>query len=270
MKFSVLMSVYQKEQPAFLQASLDSIFSQTRLPDEIVIVKDGPLTDALEKVLAENTKMAPVHVRLLVLPENRGLGAALQAGLEVCVYPWIARADTDDINRPDRFAQQVVYLEAHPDVDAVGSWIAEFDQDPATVQAVRQVPLTAQDICRYARFRNPMNHMTVFFRKEAVLAVGGYQPFLYMEDYYLWYRMLRQGNKFANLPETLVFARVGNDMISRRRGGRYFAMERKFYGVLRRDGFISFLDYIYILSVRWSARAMPRFVTSFIYKLLRS
>lgn len=50
MKFSVLLSVYRKEQPAYLRQSLDSIFTQTLLPDEVVLVKDGPLTDALDEV----------------------------------------------------------------------------------------------------------------------------------------------------------------------------------------------------------------------------
>ena len=99
MKFSVLLSVYRKEQPAYLRQSLDSIFTQTLLPDEVVLVKDGPLTDALDEVAEDYCRKYPV-IRVVPLSENQGLGRALNEGLKHCSYDLVTRMDTDDVAKP--------------------------------------------------------------------------------------------------------------------------------------------------------------------------
>lgn len=87
--FSVLMSVYQKEKPVFLDRALMSIEEQTVIPDQIVLVEDGPLTAELDKVIEEHQKRFSNKYELLKLTSNRGLGSALQKGLERCRYDWI-------------------------------------------------------------------------------------------------------------------------------------------------------------------------------------
>ena len=125
MKFSVLLSVYRKEQPAYLRQSLDSIFTQTLLPDEVVLVKDGPLTDALDEVAEDYCRKYPV-IRVVPLSENQGLGRALNEGLKHCSYDLVARMDTDDVAKPERFEKQIAVFCAHPEMDVVGAWIDEF------------------------------------------------------------------------------------------------------------------------------------------------
>ena len=153
MKLSVLMSVYRKESPAFLSECLDSLALQTFLPDEVVIVEDGPLGEELERVIGVYRKRLPIVS--LRLPANVGLGAALQKGLDKCRGEYVARMDSDDICIPDRFRQQVDYLERNPQIAVVGGAIAEFDEDFAMPHSIRRLPETGPDLLRFAQFRNP-------------------------------------------------------------------------------------------------------------------
>lgn len=124
-KISVLISVYSKEQPAYLQQSLDSIFAQTMPPDEVVLVEDGPLTEPLLAVIASFAQQHQ-ELHIVKLPTNVGLGLALNEGLKHCHNHLVARMDSDDIMKPERLAKQAAYLEQHPETAIVGSWTEEF------------------------------------------------------------------------------------------------------------------------------------------------
>ena len=219
MNFSVLLSVYRKENPENLKQSIDSIFTQTVPPTEIVMVEDGPLTDELYKVL-DGYKKDP-RWKAVPLPENVGLGKALNAGLEACSYELVARMDTDDIAKPERFEKQLAAFAADPELSLCGTQAAEFRDTPENVTAHKKVPLTDEEIRQYARKRNPFNHPTVMYKKSEVLRAGSYQHAMWFEDYYLWARMLAQGSKTRNLPEELLWFRAGEDMFGRRGGFKY-------------------------------------------------
>lgn len=219
MNFSVLLSVYRKENPEYLKQSIDSIFTQTVPPTEIVMVEDGPLTDELYKVL-DGYKKDP-RWKAVPLPENVGLGKALNAGLEACSYELVARMDTDDIAKPERFEKQLAAFAADPELSLCGTQAAEFRDTPENVTAHKKVPLTDKEIRQYARKRNPFNHPTVMYKKSEVLRAGSYQHAMWFEDYYLWARMLAQGSKTRNLPEELLWFRAGEDLFGRRGGFKY-------------------------------------------------
>lgn len=218
MKYSVLMSVYKKESPEFLKTALESIYEgQTRKPDEIVVVFDGELTDELYSVLEKFREDKQEIVKYYPQQQNRGLGVALKIGSEQCTGDYIFRMDTDDISLPERFEKQIEYIEAHPEVDVLGAAISEFEKSPENEQMRRRVcPCSHEEIVKRSKRRNPMNHMTVCIKKSALEVCGGYEPLLLLEDYYLWLRMLAYGCRFANLAETLVYARVGNGFNTRR------------------------------------------------------
>ena len=125
--------------------------------------------------------------------------------------------DSDDISDSERFAKQIAYMEAHPDVDALGGNIAEFNEDPFTGKTrLRVCPCSHKDIVKMAKKRNPMNHVTACIKKSALLQSGGYQSLLLLEDYLLWLNMIVAGCKLANINETLVYVRVGNGFDSKR------------------------------------------------------
>jgi len=165
-KFSVLMSVYFKEKPNYFKECLESILNQTIVPSEIVLVKDGKLTKELECVIGEYVSKYDNLFKIIELEENKGLGIALQIGLLNCKYDIIARMDTDDICLPDRFEKQLKILKERKDVSVVGSWIGEFEDHYKNINTLRKTPLTFDEIYSLAKKKNPLNHMTVMFRKK--------------------------------------------------------------------------------------------------------
>lgn len=257
-RFSVLMSVYAKENPTFLEESLRSVMDQSRMPDELVIVKDGTLPEVLEVVISRYQHQYPKVVKVVGYPTNKGLGEALNYGMQHVTSPIVVRMDGDDISVRTRFEVQVAFMEAHPDIDVVGSSIAEFHSDPTEIMRTRIVPEFHEQILDKARLMNPMNHMTVVLRKESVLKAGGYQHAPYFEDYDLWVRMLNKGMKFHNLQESLVLARVGNDMVGKRHGFQYAKHEFNHFRKMQQAGFISTVAMGKAVILRVPLRLMPK------------
>lgn len=222
MQFSVLISVYYKEDSQYLDDALKSIFySQTIIPSEVILVKDGPLTSDLDRVVDKYCSKFDNILKIICLEKNSGLGKALNIGLEYCTNEIIARVDTDDINHPQRFEKQLAVFMKNEELDVVGTFISEFENEIDNIIHVKKVPQKHTDIFRMSKKRNPMNHMSVMFKKKAVLSAGGYKELFYLEDYYLWIRMLLNKSKFYNINESLVFVRIGRDMYRRRSNLRY-------------------------------------------------
>lgn len=266
--FSVLLSVYFKENPQYFSNALNSIWSDQILkPNEIVLVKDGPLSKELDEVIDSFSKIAPI--KCVSLENNCGLGIALAKGLESCSNHIIARMDSDDISQPDRFEKQIKFLIENPKYDVVGSNIAEFNQSVNDIISYRKVPEHANDIASFAKRRNPMNHMSIVFRKKAVLDAGNYIPFQGYEDYYLWVRMMLNGSLFYNIQENLILARVGNNMLARRQGKRYFIQELKLQQEYYRIGYINGANYFLNLFLRSIPRLLPVNGLKYVYKFLR-
>lgn len=264
--FSVLMSVYYKEKPEFLDLSLKSILiEQTVVPTEIVMIKDGKLTNELEKVIKKYTKKFPDIIKTYAFEENRGLGQALQTGLEYCKYDIVMRMDTDDICVPNRFELQLEYMKKNKDVSAVGGYIGEFVDEPTEKLRLKTMPLKYENVKKYSKFRNPINHMTVCFRKSDVLEVGNYQPLYYLEDHYLWSRLLVAGKKIENIPEILVYARIGNGFNARRGNKNYIAGWKVLQKFLYDNKYINFWEKTRNLLGMYVFVYVPPMFRTFIY-----
>ena len=204
---SVLMAVYAGDRADWLADALSSLALQTRPAEEIIVVEDGPLPVQLSGVLDEMTTRLPIQ--RIALTVNGGLSAALQAGLEQCRFELIARMDSDDIAEPQRFERQLAVLSTRRSLSVLGGYVAEFTDDPASPYAIRKVPTGEQKVAKVARWRSPVNHPAVMFRRADVMAVGGYSGFTGIEDYYLWGKLLAAGRHIDNLPEILVRQRAG-------------------------------------------------------------
>jgi glycosyltransferase involved in cell wall biosynthesis len=220
--FTVLMSVYGRERPSALDAALQSLARQTVSPAEVLLVKDGPLGPELDAVVDRYMRELPLVTH--ALPVNVGLTRALNEGLHRVRQPWVMRFDSDDICVPHRVeSQREMALNSR--LSLFGAQILEFDNSPSEARRSRLVPTTHSEILVKGLLRNPFNHMTVCYRRDLALAVGGYPEIPFMEDYGLWMRMLAQGIEVANSHESLVFARIGNGMIARRGGLGYARSE---------------------------------------------
>ena len=266
--FSVLMSLYDKEDPAWLRQALESVLNQTAPPEQVVIVKDGPLTEALEAVLEEFVSRDPGLYTLVPLAQNVGLGLALAEGMHHCRNELVARMDTDDICREDRFALQLAEFEKDPALDVCGSHIAEFEGSIENIVARRTVPLTDEAIKAYQKRRDGVNHVAVMFKKSKVLEAGNYQSCLLMEDTYLWVRMMLCGAVFRNIDDDLVFVRVGSDMFARRGGLSYFKKYRQGRKKVYETGYIGRWDYWYTLAVQLAVALMPNGLRGWVFKKL--
>lgn len=228
MKFSLLMSLYFKENPIYLNQALSSVWiDQTIKPSEIILVLDGPIGNELNACLNNWKSVIGEVLKILSLPSNVGLGKALNAGLEVCKYDWVFRMDTDDVCLPDRFEKQIKYIKNHPAVVLFSGQILEFNVSPKDANVLKSVPLYHDQILKTAQKRSPFNHMTAAYRKSVIESIGGYQHHLYMEDYNLWLRVIGAGYIVGNHPDILLYARVGNGMHSRRKGIKYIKSEKQ-------------------------------------------
>jgi len=266
--FSVLISVYSKENPDHLREALNSIWDEQFLkPSEIVLVKDGPLTDDLEKIVEQFSQKAPLKIHILAT--NCGLGVALAEGLKVCSCNLVARMDSDDISMPDRFEKQVRFMSEHPEIGVSGTYIAEFETTINNIVSYRKLPTEYSDIQYFAKRRNPLNHMTVIFKKDAVLSAGNYITVHGYEDYYLWVRMLNNNIKIVNLPEVMVYARI-KDIYAKRRGIKLFTIEFELQKKILGIGFINKLNFISNIFFRALPRLLPVGCLKLVYKFIRN
>jgi len=241
--------------------------NQTLAPTEVVLVKDGPLTDALETVIARYTSRYP-SLKIVPLQKNMGLGYALREGLKHCTCEYVARMDSDDINVKERFEKQVHFLDTHPSISIVGTGICEFKNIPGDTATVKSLPADNELLKVYGRKRNPFNHSTVMFRKFYILDVGSYVTMPLFEDYYLWLRLIKKQYNIANIHEPLLYFRIGNDVIGRRIGISYLKKELFFLRISYKEGLLSLPDYIRSVITRAPFRLLPRFALYFVYKNL--
>lgn len=224
-RISVLMSIYENEKPENLFESVESIFKQTILPKEIVIVHDGVLTKELDSTIQMlKIKSTNINVKWIdvILENNCGLGIALNEGTKYISNELIARVDTDDICVPERFELQVKEFKNNQNLGLLGGQVTEFEENVQNIVGKRRVPCEDGRIREYCKFRNPFNHPSVMIKKEILFKAGGYQDFKGFEDYYLWSRVLINDSCVVkNLSRSLVYMRVNKGTYDRRGGLKY-------------------------------------------------
>lgn len=260
-KYSVLMSLYKKENPEYLRIAIDSMLNQTVAPDEIVLVEDGPLTDDLYAVLDGYPMLHRVKNEI-----NLGLGLALNVGLKECRNELVARMDTDDCSKPERCEKQLQRFLEKPYLAVVGSHIDEFIGDISNVVSQRIVPTTSEEIYKFAKKRSAFNHPAVMYSKTAVLANNGYADLKRNQDVDLFGRMLFNGNKAENIDEALLWFRSSDELAKRRKSWQntwsYVATIRKFWKM----GYSSFADYAIVGIAQTGMYLMPIKLQNYIYK----
>jgi glycosyltransferase involved in cell wall biosynthesis len=266
--FSIITSVYKNDKPEFVEEALDSMLvHQSKTPDEIVLVQDGPVPYELSRLLLEYKDKYGDIMNIIKLEKNGGLGNALKLGVENAKFDICARMDSDDICLPNRFEKQLAYLETHPECDIVGGQMTEFIGKPDNIVGKREVPLTNEEIYKYMKSRCALNHVTVMFRKDAVLKAGNYQDWFWNEDYYLWVRMMMAKCHFANIPDVAVNVRSGADQYARRGGKKYFDSEIGIKKLMLENGMISKKDYCINYVERFIIqRMMPNSVRGWVFR----
>lgn len=240
------MSVYEKEDPDYVKQSIDSMLDQTLSPNEIVIVKDGELTEELDQIIETYQSSNSDLFTIVPLSENLGLGRALNEGLKACRNELVARMDTDDISIPERCEIQVQKFRENSEFSIIGSNIDEFYDDPDEIVSSRIVPAEHKDILRFSKRRNPFNHPSVMYKKSDVMEQGGYGDYRRNQDLDLFVRMLNNGCIAGNIQQSLVLFRADKDNFKRRKSWEkcrsYIGMIYNFW----RKGYSSLIDLIIV------------------------
>lgn len=266
-RFSVAISVYKNDNAVHFDRALESITSlQTILPNEIVLVVDGPVSDEINSVISKyESKFSIMNV--IRLPQNGGLGNALKIAVDSARNELIARMDSDDVALPNRFEEQLKLFEKDPDLDIVGGDISEFVGTEENIVAYRKVPKSDSEIKEYLKIKCPLNHVTVMYKKNAVNKAGGYLDLFWNEDYYLWIRMYEQNCKMANTGTVLVNVRTGKDMYKRRGGIKYYKSEKFLQNYMFKHKIIRFPRYFKNLIKRFIVQVcMPPRIRGWVFR----
>ena len=266
-EFSVLMSVYYKENPKFLEEALESVCNQTLKPSEVVLVIEGKLPSELANTL-EKLKNKYNYIKTYQIEDNKGLGASLNYGLTKCKYDYVMRADTDDICVNNRFETEMNFMLNNPTIDVLGSSIYEFKEriDEKDIR-LKNMP-TGAEVYTYAKKRNPLNHMTVCMKKSSVLKVGNYSSQKMLEDYELWVRMINNGMKLENINTPLVYARIGNGFEERRGSKKQIAIWKRLQKYMRDNNMIGFGRYVLNNMNMYMMVYTPNCAREFAYKYI--
>ena len=261
-KFTVVMSVYHADCPIFFQKAVDSVLEQTITPAEIIIVADGHVGSKLDAVLKN---LSNNHIiKVIKMDENRGLAYSRKFAIGESSNELVAVMDSDDICAFDRFEHQVKEF-CDGNTDVVGGWIEEFNVNPKDQGVIRKTPIDYEDIYRFGKWRNPINHVTLMFRKSSYEKAGGYSELLANEDWEMIARMLVNGLVVRSIPQVLVHVRGGSDMVKRRRSSRQFWGEMKAFKLMYECNYINLPRLVINMSLRISIRMLPMFFTAYLY-----
>lgn len=264
-KFSVIMSIYNGSKYLEVKESINSLLTQTKIPNEILINIDGPISNELKSIVNEYSENN--FIKFIESIENRGLGYSRDLLIKMVRNNIIAVMDSDDIAVNDRFEIQINKL-LNSDLDIVGGLIEEFEHYPGDLKKIRKVEFEHNDIINYSKWRSPMNHVTVMFRKNIYIKAGGYRNIKNVEDYDLFYRMIKEGAKFGNINRVLVLVRSNKNMFLRRKGLNYINSEMRIFIQMYKDNYINLITLIINGLIRLSFRFLPTILLQIIYKLL--
>ena len=264
--YSVLMAVYRNDSPKCFVDSVESMMNQETPPQEILIVRDGPVPDEIQYALKSFKATAPGLFSIEELAVNRGLAFALNHGLEVCRNELIARQDSDDVSETTRMTKQLQVLSRDANVVLVSGWYDQYDEKMKLKLCVRKVPERTSHVVKFARHRTPFNHACATFRKSAVVSVGGYPKIDGLaEDWWLALRLLKARKDICNIQESLVRVRSGRDFYQRRRGYSYIKQEVENQFAMYREGLLSAQDVFINLLIRTPCRFLPAGMLEFLY-----
>jgi glycosyltransferase involved in cell wall biosynthesis len=266
MDVSAIVAVHPRDDNDAFEAAVESLLTQTRMPNEIIIAHHEYLQTLQEWQIDEWLDEYPDIIKPVSIPHDKGAGGARAMGVEAASNELIAILDSDDVAVEDRLRKQADYLEATDPIDVLGGYLAEYDGDLETKTGVREVPtdVSGPMLRRLAKIRCPMNHPTVMMRRSAVLDAGNYRDLNYGEDWDLWLRMLQKGYQLSNHPIVFSKARTGDEW-HERRGGSIALDEIKLQKQFVEDGTVNPMVAALNLGVRLPVRLAPDGIRKSIY-----
>lgn len=268
--FSILISLYNGTNPDFFNDSMNSIYFQSYQNFEIILIVDGKVSDKHHHCINTWKRKFNRKLHIYSLSQNTGLANALNCGIENCNYEWITRMDADDLMTEKRLEKQKEFIENNTDIDLFGSWIEEYDDFFIKSNGIRVLPCKHKDIIKFGKWRSPLNHVTVCYKKSVLKRLGGYNYKLKRsQDYALWANFIVNGYKLANIPEVLVKVRAGSDFFTNRNTIRVIKYDLRQRIYMYKIGFLNIYEFFFSLLFRLLIRISPLFIVKKIYKFLR-
>jgi len=266
--YSVLMGVYEKDNPEYFDEALSSMLNQSYPSDDFVLVADGPLTKELQDIVDKYQSTHP-EINFIQLEENLGQGRAFNIALKDCVHDYVARMDADDYSHPNRMEIQMTYLKEHPEIDLLSANIAEFVNERTNIVSHRNLPGEMKEIRKFANRFSPVNQPVTVFRKSKVIEAGSYQDFYRHEDYYLWVRMMLKGAQVANIQEVLLDYRLSSENLKRRTNWKTTKSAIRFHFWKHKVGFTNLFDTLLMSSVMLAIFITPDKIFEWLYQKAR-
>lgn len=265
-RFSVLMSIYSGDSAEYIIDAINSLEKQTHRPDEIVIVIDGPVNRTIQEALT-TAKNKNSTIKTKQLEINTGLAHALNEGLALCSHELVARMDADDYALPERFEKMIKIIAHDPDICILGGQHRVYCSKLEKEEGIRRVPLKYDDIIKYSKYRTPINHPTIIFRKSKIIKLNGYPENIgRFEDWGLCLKVINANYKIENIADIVLKVRGGDQMMNRRRGLKYFLEEISALISLQREGLLKKSYVLMNILVRAPFRFAPESLLNLIYK----
>lgn len=265
--YSVLSTLYKNDSPEYLKQSIESMLAQTVVTNDYVLVADGPIPTELKEVLSEYEGKYDFF-NIVQLPENVGLGVALNEGLKACKNDLVARLDADDISLPTRCEEQLSAFEKDVDLVIVGTDMYEFEDDPEKITSLKQMPYSHEQIYKFGKRRNPFNHSSVMYKKSVIMDLGGYANLRRSQDIELWARVIYAGHKCQNLNKPLIKFRCGGSRVQRKKKWSNVKSDLKVFKKNYKMGYASFTDYVYVWITQMAFFILPTKLAGKLYKKL--
>lgn len=201
-KLSVIMTVYNGE--AFIQETLDAVFSQTFTDFEMVVVNNGS-TDGTQAIL---DGVDDARLRVVQAPRHGSFGDGIRLAYDQAKGDYLAVQDADDVPPPDRFEKQVAALDGDAGLGLVSGAYQDMDEN-GNLAEVHHPPSRGRDLVDAFQVRNPLAHSTFMFRRAAASEVGGYPPeYDYGPDFGLAIRMMKKGWRVKVLDDVILKLRL--------------------------------------------------------------
>ena len=267
-KVAIIMSLYKNDTLLYVQQAVESIVNQSYSLFDFYIQYDGNIPIDVDGYLSS---LKDERIRIFKRDKNKGLAYSLNELLSRLLpmgYEYIARMDADDISLPNRFERQILYMDEHPECEAVGTWAIEIKADGSEFYR-KQMPVTHKQCYDFFMKRDCMIHPTVMFRRSYIDKAGLYSLDTYFgEDTMMWAQGFSNGCKFANIPGYLFKFRLNDDFFNRRRGWKHakgiLALRWKVNKMLH----YPLKAYLYAIAYA-GAKMMPTKVLNVIYKKAR-
>lgn len=258
--FTVLLPIYQRNDlyDNFSEV-LNSIYGNTIKPNDLIVLIDGCINDDFKNKI----KREQLRYNFKILWSDKiGLAKILNKGINEVKTTWIARMDGDDVCTSDRFEKSLEFI--NQGFDLFGGQIVEKENKSKNI-FLKKVPLESKDIKKMFKFRNPFNHMTVFYKTSLALEAGGYPDLHLKEDYAFWCVLTRMNIKIGNMKDIVV--KANSDGLYIRRGGlEYLKSEYKLQKLLIKFGFTNYLIAAFVLLLRCGVYVLPSYFKEIVFK----